>query len=326
MRIALAAVLCLLLAPAACGAESRVFFAMDTVMTISAGDEAAALCEEYIARLEKQVSVTDPESAIYALNAHGTALMPDEARELLEFALDMCADTGGALDITLYPVAHAWGFTTGEYRVPDEEELAELLRAVDHTRLVMDGSRASLPEGAQADLGSVAKGWAADGAAEILRELGEDSAIMDLGGCVYCVGEKPGGAPWRVGLRDPGGEGHMGVVEVRDRAVVTSGCYERYFEEDGARYGHIFDPETGRPADSGLASVTVIGESAAVCDALSTALYVMGPDAAMEYLRGRSDVRAVLVGDDGAIMASAGLRGVFTPAGGYENAEIIWFE
>lgn len=300
------------------------FFAMDTYMTISAPEASEQLldeCEATIVEFAGHISVTDTGSEIYALNASGNAEVSGEVIDILEFALEMCESTDGALDITMYPVVRAWGFTTGEYRIPDEDELAVLLENVDYTAVNVDKNIITIPEGSMIDLGSVAKGYASDIIADILREDGTKSALIDLGGNIYCLGSKSDGSNWNVGLRDPMGGDYLGVVSVKDCAVVTSGCYERYFEQDGVRYGHIFDPETGYPADSGLISVTVIGKSGAMCDALSTALYVMGPDRAIEYLRTRDDVEVILVRDDGRLIITEGIAGQFTPLGAYEHFE-----
>ena len=297
----------------------NTFFAMDTVMTLrlyEGGDEA--LLDEAEARvkeLEALWSVTDEGSEIYALNRDGAAELSPETAELLDTALGMCRRTDGALDVSIYPVLRAWGFTTGEYAVPEEDAVAALLPLVDYTQVRRDGTYASLPDGMEIDLGSVAKGYTGDELASYLKENGVTSAMLDLGGNIQTVGAKPDGSPWRVGVRDPEGDGNVGVVEVADQAVVTSGGYERYFEEDGVRYWHILDPKTGWPARSGLISVTVVGDRGAVCDALSTALFVMGRErAAGFWLQHGAELgfELVLVEEDGSVTITEGLEGRFT--------------
>ena len=313
----------------AIAAETRTFFAMDTYMSISAptaGEELVDECVSRVNNIEKLMSVTDAESEIYGINSGSRADISADTQALLEFALEMCAKTDGTLDITMYPVVQAWGFTTGEYRVPTQAEIDELLQNVGYDKIRIEGDTVGLPEGFMLDLGSVAKGYASDVIADMLRDGGVESALVDLGGNLYCVGAKADGSDWKVGLRDPMGGDYLGYVTVQDCAVVTSGCYERYFEEDGIRYGHIFDPSTGYPADNGLISVTVIGKSGARCDALSTALYVMGPEAAADYLAGDDSVEAVLVKSDGGLIITKGLEGIFTPLGGYVHSETEWIE
>ena len=319
----LAALLALVLlagcAPAPAKAQptaESTFFAMDTVMTLrlyEGGDEEVlGQAEDRVKELEALLSVTAPDSEIYALNHMGSAVLSRSTAELMGTALGMCERTAGALDISIYPVLRAWGFTTGDYSVPDGETVAALLPLVDYMKVEMEGDRASLPGGMEIDLGSVAKGYTGDVLAACLRENGVTSAILDLGGNIQTVGSKPDGSPWRVGVRDPEGDGTIGVVEVVDQAVVTSGGYERYFEEDGVRYWHILDPKTGSPARNGLISVTVVGDRGVVCDGLSTALFVMGLDGALAHWRQYRDFEAVFVTEDGSVIVTEGLEDSFT--------------
>lgn len=311
----------LLLLPYGCAPAQpleRTFFAMDTVMTLRLyqGGDGSLLdrAEARVRELEGLWSVTDGASEISTLNHDGSAELSPETAELLGAALDMCRRTDGALDISTYPVLRAWGFTTGEYSVPGGEAIAALLPLVDYGRVALEAGAAALPPGMEIDLGSVAKGYTGDALAALLKQGGAASALLDLGGNIQAVGSKPDGSPWRVAVRDPAGDGSVGVVEVVDQAVVTSGGYERYFEEDGVRYWHIIDPATGWPARSGLASVTVVGESGLLCDGLSTALFVMGREGALEHWRQHRDFEAVLVSEDGSVTITAGLEGRFTPA------------
>lgn len=302
-------------APAEPAAE-RTFFAMDTVMTLrlyeGGGEDLLDRAEERVKELESLLSVTDETSEIYALNHSGTAQLSPDTAQLLAGALSACGRTGGALDISIYPVLRSWGFTTGEYTVPSEDDISALLPLVDYTQVDLDGSTAALPSGMEIDLGSVAKGYTGDQLAALLKESGVPSALLDLGGNIQAVGAKPDGSLWRVGVRDPEGEGNIGVVSVTDQAVITSGGYERYFEQDGMRYWHILDPKTGKPARSGLASVTVVGDSGVLCDGLSTALFVMGLDGALDHWRQHQDFEAIFVSEDGSVTITAGLQNGFT--------------
>jgi hypothetical protein len=160
-------------------------------------------------------------------------------------------------------------------------------------------------------------------AANLLRAGGVATGLIDFGGNIYAIGAKEDGSAWRVGIRNPENlEDYCAVIAVKDRAVVTSGSYERYFEQDGVRYGHIFDPATGRPAQSGLESVTVIGTDGALCDALSTALFVMGPERACSWLADQRDVEAVLIGE--RFWVTEGLKDSFAPYGAYAGKVVEW--
>ena len=299
--------------------HTSTLLAMDTAMTLTAygegGGAALSAARDLILDLEGLLSTTDPDSEIYALNQGETVTLSPSTREVLEQALALCQDTGGALDVTVYPVVRAWGFTTGQYQVPDGQTLTALLERVDYTQVALTGDALTLPAGVELDLGAVAKGYTGDRLMELFRQAGIASAYVNLGGNVQVLGGSPDGDPWRVGIQDPAGEGPIAVVEVTDRAVVTSGAYERYFEQDGVRYGHIIDPATGRPADSGLASVTILSSSGTLADALSTALFVLGPDRAAEYWRSRDDFDFILIGEDGSITISQGIEDSFSFAG-----------
>lgn len=308
--------------------QSGSLFAMDTYMTVTAYGEKAEkgieATQNEITRLEKLWSVTDENSEIYALAHSGgeDVEVSSETEELLTFAEDMYLRTDGALDISLYPVLRAWGFTTGEYRVPEDKEISELLLKKGADKIRINGGKASVPDGTEIDLGAVAKGFAGDMAVKALKEQGVTAALLDLGGNIQTVGEKkPDGSSWKVGIRDPHGEGIAGTVEIGEKAVITSGGYERYFERDGVRYEHILDPDTGRPAESGLASATVIGGEGRMCDALSTSLYVMGLERAGEFWRSTGDFDMILITDEGGIYVTEGMESRFKASSG--NVTVI---
>lgn len=326
-RLSLLCIVLLLLLTGCSASEPcrRELMAMDTFMTLSvyAQSPAAgeALLEEAageIRRLEGLLSVTDPGSEIYQVNHGGAVSLSEPVRELLEKALELCRETGGALDVTVYPAVRAWGFTTGEYRVPEEAELSALVERVDYGRVSLDGDRLALPEGVELDLGSVGKGWTGDRLTALFREAGVSSAIMELGGNVQALGTKPDGAPWRVAVQAPGG-GYAGVLEIADKAVVTSGGYQRYFEQDGEIYWHIIDPAQGRPARSGLQSVTIVADEGTLCDGLSTALFVMGREEALDFWRTRNDFECVLISEDNTVAITEGLEESFSLYGDWEG-------
>ena len=304
--------------------HSGAIFAMDTYMEIKFyGDEKLLEgAEDVIYSMEAALSVTDERSEIYAVNRDGGGEVSPETAELITRGLELCERTGGALDISVYPVVRAWGFTTGEYRVPGDSEINELLGCVDYEKIAFDGKTVTLSDGMMIDLGSVAKGAASSRVVEYFRENGVKSALLNLGGNVHCLGSKPDGSDWNVAIQDPEGSGYLGILAVSDRAVITSGGYERYFEEDGVTYWHIMDPETGAPARSDLISVSIIGESGVTCDALSTALFVMGLDDAADFWRESSDFEAVFITTDGRLLVTEGVSESFTPYGAYAGTEV----
>lgn len=295
--------------------QERTLFAMDTVMSLCIYGSSSDLdaSETLIKSIEKQLSVTDSQSDIHKLNESGTFSVSSEVHELIEKALDMCEQTDGALDITIYPVVKAWGFTTGEYRIPESSELNGLLNMVDYSKVKLSEEKVvSLEKGMELDLGSVAKGYTGDRLMLLLKEQGVKSALVNLGGNVHTLGRKPDGSLWRIAIADPDDiSSYLGYVEIEDKAVVTSGAYQRNFEESGKKYHHIIDPQTGYPASNGLKSVTVIGESGFECDALSTALFVMGLERSIDFCNNNDSIDAILVADDGTVYITKELENIF---------------
>ena len=314
-------------------------FAMDTVMNLTLCGEQETLdrAVEDLHHMERQFSATLEDSLVFRLNQGETVSPSQVLQEVLEQSIMLGQLTGGALDLTAYPAVKAWGFTTGDYRVPDAAELDELRERIDYTRIEFKWAEngrcdVTLPAGTQLDLGAVAKGYAGDLLAEDLAYDGVTSALLDLGqSSIMAVGAKPDGSPWRIGVQDPAGEGYLGVLELTDQAMGTSGSYQRYFEQDGVRYCHIIDPATAAPARSGLASVTVVADSCLVCDGLSTALFVMGLEEGAEFWRSvQSDpdlaFEAIFIEDTGAITVTSGLKDAFSLTEGYTDREVTVLE
>ena len=298
---------------------STGLFAMGTYMELSAygdhAESALAKAADRITELEALWSTTDKNSEIYALNHSGgkPVSLSSETAQLLHFILDISQQTGGALDPTIYPLVNAWGFIGHEYRIPSEEEIRELLQLTGYQKINLAANTVTLPDGMQLDLGAAGKGYAGELLANLLKEQNITSALLDIGGNIQLVGRKPDGTKWRIGVKNPFGEGSFGILEAEDCAVVTSGGYERYFtDEDGNVYWHILDPATGYPADSGLASVTIIAEDGGLGDALSTALFVMGLDEGAAYWRSRGGFEMVLMAQDGTIYLTEGIGDSFT--------------
>ena len=320
----------------ACGetateSETRTVYAMDTVMNLTVyGENAAAALESAEKELhtldEAVLSRTAEGSELYALNTSNGETVECGADDILpaliETALTISDATEGAFDPTLAPVLDAWGFTKDEHRVPSADALKELLSHTGCGKVALektaDGWTVTLLDGAQLDLGGIAKGYAADLLRAQLEKEGVTSATLDLGGDVFVMGRKTDGSDWRIAVKDPADtESYLGVVSAADKFIVTSGVYERYFEENGVRYHHILDPKTGCPAESGLVSVTVLCENGAWADALSTACFVLGPDGALalrdDLADQGTDFELILVTDDGRVLYTDGLAGAFTP-------------
>ena len=301
-------------------ASTRYLTAMDTVMTLTAyganRDQALEEAVAEIQRLDSLLSIGSDSSDISRLNREKTAVLSPDAASLLESALNLARDTQGVFDPTVYPLVKLWGFYDKDYHVPSRQELSDALAKVNYREVSLGEDRqASLGPGQQIDLGGIGKGYTSQRVTELLRQAGITSAMVSLGGNVQCLGAKPDGSPWNIGIRDPFGEELYAAVQVTDKAVITSGGYERYFEdpETGTVYRHILDPRTGFPAEKGLSSVSIVTSDGTLGDGLSTALYIMGLEEATRYWQAHRDAfEAVFITDDGTLYATEGLRGSLT--------------
>lgn len=332
----LAAALCLTGCAAQTAETTARIFAMDTVMTVTAygsgAEEAVSQAEGQIQALEAKLSRTLADSDVARINENGitpTTAVSAGAWDLLQAAAAYSRATAGAFDITIAPVMDAWGFTGDSFRVPSRSELDALLPHVDSTQLVFTEEperSVALGEGQAIDLGGIAKGYTSDLVEAVLRANDLTSGIISLGGNVFVLGSKPDGSDWRVGIRDPRrvdeASAFAAVLSLSDAYAITSGGYERYFEENGKTYHHIIDPRTGYPADGGLLSVTVVADAngadhagagnGTLCDAFSTALFVMGEEEALNFWRTSGyDFELVLVTADGRVVITDGLSGRF---------------
>ena len=296
----------------------RYVFAMDTEMMLEAyGENAGAAVEAAsgeVLRIDQLLSVGIGTSDICRLNREGTAKVSEDARELIRRGIEVGGSVGGAFDITVYPLMEAWGFTNGTYRVPEAAEIAELLSNMGADKVAVDGNTVRLSEGTKIDLGGIAKGYTSGRLMEIFSSYGVDAALVSLGGNVQTYGKKTNGENWRIAIQDPEKSGkYLGVLSCHDLAVITSGGYERYFEEDGTTYHHILDPANGRPANAGLRSVTVVSRDGTLADALSTSLYVLGPEKAAAYWKEHSgDFGYILEKDDGTLLVTDNLADSFS--------------
>ncbi len=300
---------------------SKDIFAMDTYMTVTAygdaAEEAVDAAVSEIERLDALLSTGIESSEVAQINAKGGGVLSEDTAALMSRSLELYEDTDGIFDIAIYPVMKLWGFTDEQYQVPDDASLSEALSLADPSLINYDPESQEVTfdePGVMLDFGAIAKGYTSSRVVDIYKSCGVSSGLINLGGNVQLLGDKPDGSSWRVGIQHPEDQTLMlGVLAAEDKAVITSGGYERYFEQDGVRYHHIIDPADGYPADNGLISVTIVSDDGMLADALSTTLFIMGPDEAMAYWRAHSDLfDAVLVTDEGEIFVTEGIRDAFT--------------
>lgn len=315
---------------------SQDIFAMDTYMTVTAyGDkctEAVQAAVDEINRLDDLWSVGNSESEISILNENGSVILSDETYTVVKEALELYDSTGGLFDITVYPLMVEWGFTTEDYKVPTDDKIKELLKLTGIDKITLDDEthQITLQTGTQIDLGGIAKGYTSAKIMDIFSEYGIVSGLVSLGGNVQLYGTKVDGSDWRVGVENPDNtikalstSDYIGVVQISDKALITSGGYQRYFvDENGEKHHHIIDPRTGSPSNSGLISVTIVSDDGLLADGLSTSLFIMGKDDAISYWHEHSDqFDFILVDSEGKIYVSKGIESNFSSELDYEIVE-----
>lgn len=294
--------------------------AMDTDIDLRLQAESRREAEELkdqvfdeIERLEMLFSRSLEGSDIYRVNSRAgiePVQVSPEVLKVLLAAVEYAAMSGGAFDPTIAPLLDAWGFLGQQYRLPNREEMEEALALVDYTRLEIDREESTvyLPgEGMSLDMGGIAKGYIVDRGLEILDDAGVKHAFLNAGGDIGLLGSKDDGTPWRIGVRHPRENKNAAVISFSEGAVVTSGDYQRSFEEEGVKYHHILDPDSGMPA-AFLASVTVTAPTAMLADVLSTAVFVMGPEEGMALVENMEDVEALIYTQGLEMLVSSGLE------------------
>ena len=315
--------ICMVLPLSACGESKmtqRQVFAMDTVMTLTAyGNKADIGLNAAQSVIMSMDSMLDPEletSTTYAINnAMGASIVVSgQVADMINTAKTVYERSGGALDLSLYPVIKRWGFIDGHYYVPTELEIAEDLARKCFGDIVLSsfpssGSYAlTIPVYGQLTFGAIAKGCAANNAIAAMRNAGVTSGIISLGGNVQTLGKKPDGSNWTVAVQDPNNTStYLGILEVGETAVVTSGTYQRFFTQNNKTYHHIINPKTGSPVSNTLKSVTVICPDGTLADGLSTAMFVLGESAALNYWRKYGEFEMILINNDNEVICTKGL-------------------
>lgn len=298
---------------------TRSAFAFNTFITItlydtedvSILDQCIRLCGDY----EKLLSKTVEGSDIYRINHR----RPDERQievspetaELIEKGLYYSRLSDGAFDITIAPLSDLWNFTDGEKKVPEPSSVAEAASKVGYEKVRVSGNQIELSDSqVQLDLGAIAKGWIADRIKEYLVKQGVESAVINLGGNVLCLGKQVSGEPFRIGLRKPFGERYeqAAVLEITDQSVVSSGVYERNFIQDGVNYHHILNPKDGYPYQNGLTDVTIVSPESVDGDGLSTTCFSLGLEEGMKLADSLDGVYAFFITEDGTIHYSKGAK------------------
>lgn len=283
-------------------------------------DDCLALCDKY----ELIFSRTDEESELYKLNHRiSDSAVSDQTTEtqptpyqvnnttntwhisedlaaLLSEGLSITRESNGAFDIAIAPLTSLWDFTAEDPKVPDDADIQNALPLCSSDGVTINGQDIILPsDDIQFDVGAIAKGYIADRLKDFLVKKGVNSAIINLGGNVLCIGSKPDGTPFKVGIQKPFADRNEteAVMDITGKSVVSSGIYERCFKQNGKLYHHILNPKTGYPYDNGLISVTIISDQSVDGDALSTTCFALGLDEGLKFAE-KKGVQAVFITED----------------------------
>lgn len=304
---------------------SRTDFMLNTVVTVTlynSDDEetlnqALSLCREYENRFSKTIAASE----IYRLNhrkpEETTFTLSSDTTDLIREALYYSEISDGAYDPTIEPLSSLWNFTDGKKIVPPDDQIQKTAALVDWKNIRLEGDTITfLSPDTALDLGSIAKGFIADRMKEYLISRGVKNAIINLGGNVLCIGGLPEGRPFRIGLQKPF-ESHNEIIanlEITDLSVVSSGIYERSFEQDGILYHHILNPETGYPYDNQLVAVTIVSPHSVDGDALSTTCFSLGLEQGMDLINSLDGIYGYFITDDYEIFYSEGAEELLNPS------------
>lgn len=300
---------------------SKEFFAMDTYMEVNAygdnGEKAVAKAEKEVNKLDSILSTGKSTSEISKLNKNKKQVVSADTMSLIKESVKISKETNSAFNPTIYPLMELWGFTTKNYYVPKDNEIKTLLNHMDIDNIKIDERKNEVSfkdSNMKIDLGAIAKGYTSSKIIDIFKENNIKSGMVTLGGNVQVLGKKPDGSLWKVGIQNPIGEDeYLGVLQTSDKAVITSGGYERNFTKNGKTYHHILDPSNGYPANNGLTSVTIISSDGTLADALSTSLFVMGKDKAIDfYKKSNYNFDFILYTSDNKLIISDGIEDIFS--------------
>ena len=269
----------------------KEFFSMDTYITLTAyGDnanDAVDMAEKRILDLNNLLSTGIPSSEVASVNNAGGGNLSYDSSYLLEKSIELNELTNGLFDITIYPLMELWGFTDKDFYVPSDDEINNILPFVSSQYIEYDKENQSVAftkDNVKIDFGGIAKGYTSSEVIKIFKDCNVTCGIVNLGGNVQTYGKKPDGNSWKVGIQNPDKtKDYIGILQTNDKAVISSGDYERFFIQDAIKYHHIIDPSTGKPSNSDVQSVTVISDDGTYADGLSTSLFLMGKDGAVEF-------------------------------------------
>jgi thiamine biosynthesis lipoprotein len=297
---------------------SRTEFVLGTFCSITLFEKGQnSICDEIFSRIreiDNLMSVNIPSSDVSRINAAAgieSVQVHEDTYKVIERAVYFAKLSGGEFDPTVGPLVSLWGISK-KPRVPTQEEIDNVLPLINWRNIELDAQLKSVyltQNGMALDLGGIAKGYAADEAVKIIKEYGIESAKIDLGGNIFMIGERSDKKLWKVGIQNPvKNRGAIaGILQIQDKTVVTSGVYERNFEQNGKTYHHLLSVSDGYPANNGLLSVTIITDISMDADALSTAVFVSGYEKGLSILNEYQKAQAVFIFEDKSVITTSGV-------------------
>lgn len=300
-------------------------FLMGTYVQVQVFDEGKADVVEKafdrIKELDKQITVNEAGSEVDKINENAgiaPVKVSDDVFELMEDSVYYSKDSDGGFDLTIGPITELWHIGFDDARKPEQEEIDTELAKVNYEDVVLNKEDKTVflkEKGMRLDLGAIAKGFITDKAVDVLKENDVTAGIVDLGGNIFVLGDRPGSESgnWKIGIQDPNEARNtiVGTVEEKNKSLVTSGIYERNLEVEGVLYHHLFDSTTGYPFENDIAGVTIVSDTSVAGDGLSTAVFAKGVVGGMEYVESIDGVDAIFVTKEDDIYVSSGLTDTF---------------
>lgn len=301
--------------------RTEIFMGTPISITLYDGGNQKTLDKafEKIVEIEDSVSINKENTEITKLNESAgieKVKLSDISYDILKKGIEYSRLSNGSYDITIGPLVKLWSIGLEDAKVPSKDEINETIGYIDYNNVkISDSTKEAFltKKGMEVDLGSIAKGYAADEVAKILKQEGVNSAIIDLGGNIYALGLKNSDSNWKVGIQDPFNDRGevIGALDVSDKTVVTSGIYERFIEEDGVRYHHILNPKTGYPYETDIAGVSIVADNSIDADALSTLTFTKGLKEGIEFVEDLDNVDAIFITNDKEIYMTENIKDNF---------------
>lgn len=302
---------------------SRTELFMGTAVKVTLYDhESEKLLDDVfkrVAEVENLLSINKEGTEVGLLNENAGikgVKLSDFSYNLIKKAIEYSRISNGGYDVSIGPLVKLWSIGLPEANVPSEDDIKEVIKKIDHTKVKMNDSTNEIfltEKGMMIDLGSIAKGYIADDISRLLKENKVERAIIDLGGNIYAMGSKDKDHKWKIGIQNPFEDRGdvVGKIEIADKSVVTTGVYERFIEENGVKYHHILNPKTGYPYETDIAGVTIVSDKSVDGDALSTLVFTKGLDEGLKFVEELEAVDAIFIMNDNKVYITEGLKGNF---------------